>query len=42
MTACYQCEKRLSAWTDVTYTTDDRTFCSLLCVYRHRGKRKIA
>ncbi len=41
-TTCHTCETRITFWTDVTYTTDGRTFCSLRCVYRYRGKAKIA
>lgn len=39
---CHLCETTLDVWTDVTYDTDNRRFCSLLCVYRYRGRRKLA
>jgi hypothetical protein len=38
---CRTCHKSLDERRDVRYDTDNRTFCSLICVYRYRGKVKI-
>lgn len=38
---CATCQRPLNERKDTRYDTDSHLFCSLLCVYRHRGKRKI-
>lgn len=41
-TPCHTCEHTITFWSDVSYDTDNRTFCSLKCVYKYRGRRKLA
>ena len=38
---CYQCKRAINVRAEAWHDYDGRSLCSLLCVYRYRGNRKL-